>query len=406
MKILIIGQKKYIGRHFLTIEEYFGNSLGYFEKYTPNEIILEKPDLVIVPDEHWCELGNIVASCKEKNILTLQLMDGILEWRRTWDYTENGHTIDGVVNPLNQPVIAHKIACLGARDYLLLESWGNLGKCEIIGMPRLKHIIGLRSDFSHLSLKKGRILVCTAKTPAFTEAQMAVTKKSLYDLKQYFDNRNDLEIIWRITGRLSEELGIKNTLNDLSGLEIHNIIKEVDAVITTPSTTLLEAMVLKTPVALLDYHNNPHYFQTVWCISAQDHIKSVVNELINPAINKLEYQDFLLQEQLYMYEDASKRLIKLIESMLKYKESPEKLPASLLENSIGTTLQLKGNIGAYYPDLSWTDKLNKKELQVEIACARGTISELEKKVANLQRRLSMIPFYRLFQKIHKRLKRK
>ena len=395
MKILIIGEKKYIGRHFSTIEKHFGSSLKFFEQYYPEAIINEKPDLVIVPDEHWCELANIVSSCKKNNILTLQLMDGILEWRRTWEYTEKGHNIDGVINPLNQPVIAHKVACIGARDYMIIESWGNIGKCEIVGIPRLKHIIGLRSDFSHLSKKKNKILVCTAKTPAFTAYQMDITRKSLRDIKQYFENRSDIEIIWRLTGTLSEELEIKNTLNDLNGLEIHKIIMDVDAVITTPSTTLLEAMILKTPVAMLDYHNTPHYFQTAWCISSKDHIDSTIRELLAPPINKLEFQDFLLNDQLFIREDPTQRFITLIERMLEFKNEPEHIPPSLLENYASSTLILKNDLGSYYPEISWVDKLSRKELQMEIASARGTITVLEEKIFNLQSKLKLCLFYQL-----------
>lgn len=399
MKIFVIGASKYIGRHFQTIQKFFGDILVYIDSYEPNYIISQKPDLVIVPDEHWCELGNIVSLCKEHGILTLQLMDGILEWRRTWDYSINKRRIDGVINPLNQPAFADKIACLGYRDFKILESWGNLGKCELVGMPRLKYIQYLRDDFSHLEKKKGRILICTAKTPAFTDSQEKIVLESLQDLRDFFNIKKDIEIIWRITGNYTEKLGISNTLKDLSGQEIQQIIQQVDAVITTPSTTLIESMILKTPVALLDYHNTPHYFEAAWSISAKGHIEKVVEELLNPPVTKLEFQDFLLNEQLYLEKDATERLIELINEMLKYTNKINELPYSLLSNKYSQTIVLKSEISTYYPDLAWVDKLDIKKLKLELSAARGTIEILEKNKISLQKKLDSIPFYKLIKNL-------
>lgn len=398
-KIFVIGPSKYIGRHFKSVENSLGANFIYFDNYQPNKIIEEKPDLVIVPDEHWCELGNIVATCKAHSILTLQLMDGILEWRRTWDYGANGHRVNGILNPLNQPAFAHKIACLGYKDFRILESWGNRGKCEIVGMPRLKNIQGLKADYFHLDKKKGKILICTAKTPAFTEEQKRITIDSLRDLRDFFKERNDIEVVWRLSGDLSEVLNIKNTLTDLNGLEIHKIIQEVDSVITTPSTTLLESMVLKVPVALLDYHNLPHYFDSAWCISSKSHIPIVFEELMNPPVVKLDYQEFLLNDQLFNHDDATNRLLDLIESMLKYKNNTENLPAAILDNNYTPTYQISSGIGTYYPDLSGLEKLKRRELELKLSAAEGTIRVLENKLSNLERRLNSIPFYTFLKKL-------
>ena len=403
IKLVTIGAAKYLRRHFDVIDESDNISIEYLSQFSISEIQKIKPDLVVVTDEHWCELGYITSICSQNGILTLQIMDGILEWRRTWDYSWQGHRVDGIINPLNQPAFAHKIACLGCKDFRILESWGNRGKCEIVGMPRLKYIQNIRHDFSHLKEKKRKILICTAKKPAFTKEQERITIESLVHLRDFFRERKDVEIIWRLSGNLCEELDINNTLTDLNGQEIHKIIQEVDAVITTPSTTLLEALVLKTPVALLDYHNTPHYFETAWVISSHDHISNVVDELINPPVVKLEYQEFLLNEQLYQKEDATERLIKLIEGMIQYKNQPENLPNSILDNSYTPMLQIKSDIGSYYPELSWLEKMDKRQLELELSAAHGTIEILENKLINIERRFNSIPFYTFLKKIKNRI---
>lgn len=402
-KIVIVGDPKYLRRHYRTLESYQDLNIVYTDQ-SVSDVLKEDPDIVVVHDEHWGELSNIVSECQSKGIPTLQLMDGILEWRRTWDYGWQGHIIDGVINPLNQPAFADKVACLGFKDYRILESWGNYGKCEITGMPRLKHIMNLRNDFSHLSQKKNRILISTAKTPAFTEKQAEKTIQSLTDLKEYFSKRKDIEVIWRITGDYHRLIGVENSLSDLNGKEIHEIIQQVDAVITTPSTTILEAMTLKVPAATLDYHNQPHYFETAWSISAQTHIDTVVNELLDPPAVKLEYQDFLFHEQLYTLEDPNDRLVRLIKEMIKYKGRNNEMPESILDNSYLGTLALKSDLSVYYPGLEWADKMDLKKLKLELSAARGTIEILEIKSRNLEKTLHSIPFYKLLKSIKNRFK--
>ena len=49
---------------------------------------------------------------------------------------------DIVPGSIFQPVVGHKIACLGRSQARILESWGNVGKCEIVGAPRLDRLIG------------------------------------------------------------------------------------------------------------------------------------------------------------------------------------------------------------------------------------------------------------------------
>ena len=65
----------------------------------------------------------------------LVLADGILEYRNTW------------LNPglpagcMFQPLLGHKVACVGKSQARVLESWGNVGKCELVGLPRLDSVI-------------------------------------------------------------------------------------------------------------------------------------------------------------------------------------------------------------------------------------------------------------------------
>jgi hypothetical protein len=406
---VVVLANRYKVHHFRNLEEQFRGKAAYEESYDPAAILKHKPALVVCFDEHYCELGNAIGALKQHGVATLQVMDGILEWRRTWDYTREGHSIDGVANPLNQPALSDKIACLGRRDARILESWGNFGKCEIVGAPRMDGLIRKRMAGEVKPVRpagrKPRVLVMTAKTPGFTEQQVRTTTESLADLKAFFDEQSDIDVVWRLTQQLDRELGIENRLADLTGGELHAIIEEVDAVITTPSTSLLEAMLLSRPTALLDYHNCPHYFETAWSIYCPAHIAPVVHDLLDPPAARMDYQDFLLDEQLECKSPASDRLARLIEGMLEVcgHRAGEELafPVRMLDDAdlfVSSPLPL-GEFKRCYPAFPVPDDLELREMKIEVAAARGTIQTVYERLDHLTRRLDSIPGYRLLRKM-------
>jgi len=411
MEIVVLANK-YKSHHFKNLEKHFVNRFIYEESYNPEKILQHNPDLVICFDEHWCELGYAISAIRKKGIATLQVMDGILEWRRTWDYEWEGHKIDGVINPINQPVLSHKIACLGKTDTRILESWGNFGKCEIIGAARLDHLLHKYTCSSTTrkidNNKKKKILVMTAKKAGFTRDQILLTTKALIDLNSYFNKRKDIDVIWRVTQDLDTCLGIKNTLSDFAGKELHTILENVDAVITTPSTSLIEAMLINKPVSLIDYHNCPHYFEAAWNIFSQNHIDQVVNELLNPPLSRIEYQNFLLSEHLVLLPDATNRLTRLIEEMLKIKKQSNNMellfPIRIIDDKelFNSNTVLRGEFSDYYPEFPISSEKSKKELELELSSALGTIFILNQKYEYILKRLYSIPGFRFLKKIFQR----
>ncbi len=412
---IVVLANRYKVHHFRNLEERFAGRFAYEGSYEPTAMLRHNPALVVCFDEHYCELGSAMGHIRSEGVATLQVMDGILEWRRTWNYTREGHEIDGLANPLNQPALSDKIACLGRRDARIMESWGNFGKCEIVGAPRMDHLVRKRLSGTitppRPQGRTPRVLVMTAKTPGFTEQQIATTKCSLADLRDYFRARNEADVVWRLTGKLDAELGIENRLSDLTGGELHAILEEVDAVITTPSTSLLEAMLLNRPVALLDYHNCPHYFETAWSIYCREQIAPVVSELLAPPPARMDYQAFLLDEQLGCKSPASDRLARLIEGMLELRKQstgPElSFPVRMLEDAdlfVSSPLPM-GEFRKRYPEFPVPDDMPVREMKMELAAARGTIRTLYEKVEQLERRLTSIPGYTFLRKLRKKLRR-
>ena len=88
---------------------------------------------------------------------------------------------------------------------------------------------------------------------------------------------------WRVDPQIAPELGIQNRVGEFATAELATLLEQVDAVITAPSTAMLEAMLLNLPVAALDYHNVPRYVPTAWTISAPEHIAGTLRELLDPS---------------------------------------------------------------------------------------------------------------------------
>ncbi len=295
-------------------------------------------DVAVFFSEHFDRFRTACLALKQRQIPTLYAVDGILEWRNAWE-----NRIDEIACPWTmRPCLSHVVATIGPRQTEILRSWGN-SPCVPVGLPRLDELCQRyrvereESTVSPVSGSKGtneitvgaarspatfRILVLTAKCPGFTDEQLETTYRSLVAVRDYvvqspwIDGRK-VEVIWRLTGGLNERLGIDvNALNPLTAPEVSlaERLLEVDAVIATPSTAQLEAMLLGRPVALLDFHNKPVYADAVFRISASEQVGPVLQQLskfrTSPAHRQM--QDYLLRENLLIDGLATRRLVDLI----------------------------------------------------------------------------------------------
>ena len=128
----------------------------------------------------------------------------------------------------------------------MIASWGNAEKVEIVGIPRLEAMRQMKK--SSPDNRCFRLLIMTAKCPAFTEQHREKVIQSLLDLKQWIAQSPTLagkriEVCWRLTEDLDQVVDVPNELNDLSGAELSGVLSRVDAVISTPSTAALESQI-------------------------------------------------------------------------------------------------------------------------------------------------------------------
>ncbi len=293
---------------------------------------------IIITHMHyrWDEISALRSIYESTRIPILILADGILEYRNTW---QNPTIAEGSIF---QPLIGHKLACIGNSQARHIESWGNSGKCEVTGLPRFDSVF----DSEYLPIQKEgpfRLLIATANTPAFDAPQRNRVVQSIEALRKRLEkngkiNGRSIEITWRLTDGLHEELNLPRHLNNsASPIPLSDMVELSDAVITTPSTLYLDSVTKKRPTAILDFNNAPAYINSAWTISAPLHINDVLNELENPPPPKMFYQQTALRDHLEHRGSAKQRIHQLIETMVeigvkaKTSNQPLQFPAQILK---------------------------------------------------------------------------
>jgi hypothetical protein len=221
---------------------------------------------------------------------------------------------------LFQPVQGHKLACLGRSQARVVEGWGNVGRCEVVGLPRLDDWIGSRPRGRGPD-DPFRILVATANQPGFTGSQRDAARRALCDLRDWCARHpvmggSPVELVWRLSGGMDDALGIPPELRSPRSQPLPVALGNVDALVTTPSTTQLEAMLQGLPVGLLDYTNSPHYVPAAWSVTAHSHLDDVLPELCDPPAAKRLFQDGILHDALECHSRARPRMLQLVEAML------------------------------------------------------------------------------------------
>lgn len=347
---------------------------------------------VVVTHMHyrWEEVSALRRILESRRIPVLILADGILEYRNTW---ENPTLADGAVF---QPVVGHKLACLGRAQARIVESWGQLGKCEVVGSPRIDaiadEVLPVQADGPF------RILIASASTPAFNQQQRDQVVQSLRDLKRRFESNNyvnfrPVEVSWRLTDGLHQEVGVEASKQ--KDIALSDAIELVDAVITTPSTMYLESVLKRRPTAVLDYSNSPSYVSSAWQITAPAHINRVLQELESPPAPKMKFQRSTLEDQLEL-GNSKQRLHQLIQGMAdcgsvaREQNRDLELPQRMLPDSRNgfQPVESEYDMVSLYPENSLyrihDQELIKQELNLAIARMGDLPQELSEKEVHIQ----------------------
>ena len=341
----------------------------FVEEYDRNWRCPEDAGL-LVTHHHYrlLETQIIQRVMEEGKVPVLILADGILEHRNTF---ENPNNAPGAIF---QPLLGHKLASIGRSQVRFVEQWNEPGCCELVGLPRLDPLLRSRqvepqqpnsneansseansihktetSATRPAGLTK-RVLVATARHPAFTEPQYEKVLEGLQHLKNWFDaNRwlNGARIVplWRVSDELCQQLQIPEERQ--SKRKLHQELRGATAVITTPSTLALESYLSDLPTALIDFTWSPSYLPAAWTIQSPTQIDSIAKELLQPPASKMLYQNTVLRDALECQSPARPRMVTLIRRMVaiantrRQKNAPIQFPARILDLDESSSIDWK-----------------------------------------------------------------
>lgn len=377
--------------HVRPVEEFMGTRAVfiYDDTWEPAQMLDAKPDIVLCVNDWPSGVARCLDAARDAGIPSLVFQDGILEWRCQY---ENPLFGGGGGAPQHQPVLADRIACIGRQSARQIAAWGNAGRVEATGMPRLDHLIARERRPRRTPGKC--ILVMTAKKAGFTPEQSAVTLRSLQDVRAHLATLRDVEVIWRVSQEMAEALEVTNLMRETSSVELAEVVERSDAVITTISTAILETMILDRPVAALDYHDVPRFVPTAWTISARDHIAPVVSALLHPDARRMAFQRDSLRDCLECDGPAAPRVAALIERMAhagaaRRAGAVSRSPADRTTSGAapnGAGVDASGHAGdvpslaELYPDQPVFAELDVQRLQVRLARAEKDRERLEREL--------------------------
>jgi hypothetical protein len=363
------------------------------EDFLPEWVVPDDAGVVVTHSHYaWEDLSALRKISQANRVPVLILCDGILEFRNTWDHPQLPE------GSMFQPAFGHKIACLGRAPARILESWGNAGKCEVVGLPRLDSFLNSEPPSTRRS-GPFRLLVTTAKTPAFNDRQMKITVASLLALKRTLEGcpqmgGRPVEVTWRLTGQVAGKIGLPDI--DLRTVpSLLEMIDQSDAVITTPSTIYLESVLRKRPTAFLDFHNCPQYVPSAWRITAASQIEKVLNELADPPQSKMLYQASMLHDQLECRTPATARLFQLIATLIDTRQeslstaSPLRIPARILIDEQAGLMPVNEDcdLAKLFPHSDVFRLQDVQRLQIELAAAIKQLDTLPLELAERQQHI-------------------
>jgi len=305
--IVVLGQPEHegvlVGRAF----DLIGASPAYVNPWDddgPESVLDLRPQLIVLGLEWMPKHRLVSAAAARARVPVVCVHDGVIEWSYVWNN-------QGFIRPHGtflQPLLASHLCAAGRHQARIFASWGLGERVHVVGLPRLDGLAGGRRPETG---GRPRILVATANTYGHDVEHKVMVRRAIRDLKQWFEANPSVEAEWRIHRDLAEDLGLPSDRSR----PIPDVIRESAAIISSPSTVVLEGMRVGVPVAQMEYRPVPMYLQSAWEIRCADQIGSVIQDMLHPAPQRLAHQDYCLQDELEP-GDASPRLAEVLRAAL------------------------------------------------------------------------------------------
>lgn len=283
-----------------------------------SETQLRTCDLFLTHSEYDDEYIEKILMAKSAGVCTALLPDGIFEWRNSFEHPPRIYS--GLGQEVWSGIVSDYFLAFGVYQKALIRALSPHTKVKVIGVPRFDEMTGLydKRKISKITKKNVTILVCSSRTPGFCQYDSSAFVDCCQDIREYFSNIGDslgvnIQLKWRVTEKYAVEIGLSEKEANSGAGDLATMLDESDVIFCSPSTLILEAMLMKKPVVLFDYTGGPVSVACAWNIFCKKHIEMVAEDVLLMREERFKFQESTLLNHIYFSEvSASKNLLSFI----------------------------------------------------------------------------------------------
>ena len=325
--LVVMPRQKFVG--FVgEIPDKFKNAFEFIKKkqYLKASDLVCQASMVITHSYLSPRANYFILQAKARGIPTLFLVDGPLEWSNSYHNPSLRKTNRFFHGYLMEPLIHDAILTVSPAQASYL-AFRNPGRDITYMTYKNKRITSVTS--APPSVKRWQFLITTAKTPYFEDTE----KHNLIHLLRHLIavlEQSGYSYVFRIfDDALIEALSPKGNLLDGSFAEA---LQQVECVIGTPSSVLLQSMASEKPTGTLIYRDSPLFYQTGWLVGDLYSLEATLASMISREETRMGFQTYCLEQNLSQ-EDFFKVLEKHIKRQPSRENTTENLQTLQFENT-------------------------------------------------------------------------
>jgi hypothetical protein len=345
-KILVVmPRQKFVGLVGEIPERYRGVFKFVSKKEYLRAAALVTQARLVITHSHLSPRANyFILQSRARGIPTLLLVDGPLEWSNSYLNPSLRKTNPFFRGYLMEPLIHDAILAVSAAQagYLAFRNTDRDISFMTYENKRLSSV-----SQAAPSASRWQFLITTAKTPYFDDTE----KNNLIHLLRQLTvalEQGGYSYVFRIFDKaLQEALSLQDNLLEGS---FEEVLQQVECVIGTPSSVLLQSMASDKPVGTLIYRDSPLFYQSGWLVGDLYNLDATLASMISREDTRMDFQTYCLEQNLSQ-EDFFKVMDGLVKQQPRREKTTESLQTLHFENSILRSLlesPLNFNPGYYF----------------------------------------------------------